>query len=508
MPQKVKNQQLVIFGASGDLTERKLVPAVYDLYLRGFLPENYALVGVSRTRFSDEEFRDKVVFENKNLKNKASNQDKMEAFAKMLYYQPIDTAESSDYARLVERLNQLDDQLGTGNNFTFYLSTPPSLYETIAKNLANNGLNERHAGWKRLIIEKPFGYDLESARHLNRELLTCFEEDQIFRIDHYLGKETVQNLFVMRFANSIFEPLWNRNFIHRVEITSAEQVGVEKRGGYYDASGALRDMVQNHLLQLVAMVAMEPPAKVDAQSIRDEKLKLFKSIRSLSEEDIKHHVIRGQYVSSVIKEEEVKGYREEEGVDPESRTETYVALKFFIDNWRWAGVPFYVRTGKKLPTRVSEVVIHFKPNHLPLFKTDTVLNAQNMLIMRIQPDEGVLLKVGLKVPGAGFEVKTVNMDFLYSDLDGNYLPDAYERLLLDGMQGDATLYARGDSVEAAWEFIDPILAAWEEDTEIPIYGYPAGTWGPELIDELIDGENMTWRTPCANLTNDGIYCEL
>jgi glucose-6-phosphate 1-dehydrogenase len=426
----------------------------------------------------------------------------------MLYYQPIDSAASSDYARLVERLNQLNDKLGLGNNITFYLSTPPSLYETIAKNLANNGLNERHTGWKRLIIEKPFGYDLKSARHLNQELLTCFEEDQIFRIDHYLGKETVQNLFVMRFANSIFEPLWNRNFIHRIEITSAESVGVEKRGGYYDSSGALRDMVQNHLLQLVAMVAMEPPSKVDAQSIRDEKLKLFKSIRQLSKEDIKNNVIRGQYVSSTIKGQDVKGYREEEGVNPESRTETYVALKFFIDNWRWAGVPFYVRTGKKLPTRVSEVVIHFKPNHLPLFKRDTVKNSQNMLIMRIQPDEGVLLKVGLKVPGAGFEVKTVNMDFLYSDLEGNYLPDAYERLLLDGMQGDATLYARGDSVEAAWEFIDPILSAWENDPDIPIYGYPAGTWGPEHADELIEGENMAWRSPCANLTNDGIYCEL
>lgn len=508
MPQKVKTQQLVIFGASGDLTERKLVPAVYDLYLRGYLPENYALVGVSRTQFSDEAFRNKVVLNNQHLKGKASDQDKMEAFAKMLYYQPIDTSASEDYARLVERLNRLDDKLDLGNNITFYLSTPPSLYETIAKNLAQNGLNERHEGWKRLIIEKPFGYNLDSAQYLNKELLKCFKEDQIYRIDHYLGKETVQNLFVMRFANSIFEPLWNRNFIHRVEITSAESVGVEKRGGYYDSSGALRDMVQNHLLQLVAMVAMEPPSKVDAQSIRDEKLKLFKSIRQLSKEDIKNNVIRGQYVASNIKGQEVKGYREEEGVNPESRTETYVALKFFIDNWRWAGVPFYVRTGKKLPTRVSEVVIHFKPNHLPLFKRDTVKNSQNMLIMRIQPDEGVLLKVGLKVPGAGFEVKTINMDFLYSDLEGNYLPDAYERLLLDGMQGDATLYARGDSVEAAWKFIDPILSAWENDPEIPIYGYPAGTWGPEHADELIEGENMAWRSPCANLTNDGIYCEL
>lgn len=508
MVQQVKKQQLVIFGASGDLTQRKLVPAVYDLYVRGYLSAHFALVGVSRTVYSDEAFRDKVVFNNPYLQRKATNRQQMEDFAQMLYYQPIDTAKPADYVQLINRLNQLDDQLDTGNNITFYLSTPPSLYETIAKNLVRNGLNDRTTGWKRLIIEKPFGYDLKSARHLNKELLTCFEERQIYRIDHYLGKETVQNLFVMRFANSIFEPLWNRNFIHRVEITSAEKVGVEKRGGYYDTAGALRDMVQNHLLQLVALVAMEPPAQVDAQSIRDEKLKLFKAIRPLSEADIKNNVIRGQYVASNIQGEAVKSYREEAGVNPESRTETYVALKFFIDNWRWAGVPFYVRTGKKLPTRVSEVVIHFKPNHLPLFKTDTVHNSQNMLVMRIQPDEGVLLKVGLKVPGAGFEVKTVNMDFLYSELTDNYLPDAYERLLLDGMHGDATLYARGDSVEAAWDFIDPILSAWENDPDIPIYGYPAGTWGPEHADELIEGDHMTWRTPCANLTNDGIYCEL
>ena len=505
---KMNNQLLVIFGASGDLTARKLVPAVYNLYIRGFLPKNFALVGVSRTEFTDEEFRTKVVHENEHLKKNVKADTDLDAFANMLYYQPIDTAKAEDYANLVKRLNDLDDELQTDDNVTFYLSTPPSLYDVIAKNLSNNGLNKPNGGWKRLIIEKPFGYDLASAQALNKELLTCFEEDQIYRIDHYLGKETVQNLFVMRFANSIFEPLWNRNFIHRVEITSAESVGVEKRGGYYDASGALRDMLQNHLLQLVAMVAMEPPAKVDAQSIRDEKLKLFNSMRGLSKEDIRNNVIRGQYLASNIRGNAVKGYREEDGVDPNSRTETYVALKFFINLLRLAGVPFYVRTGKKLPTRVSEVVIHFKPNHLPLFKSSTVTNSQNMLIMRIQPDEGILLKVGLKVPGAGYDVRKVNVDFLYSDMADSYLPDAYERLLLDGMQGDATLYARGDSVEAAWKFVDPILDAWENDPDVPIYGYPAGTWGPEHADELIEGENMAWRYPCANLTNDGIFCEL
>jgi len=508
MQKKIKNQLLIIFGASGDLTKRKLIPAIYNLYSRGFLPENYGVVGVSRTKLSDEDFRKKVVFENEHLKKSNPSPEDLEKFAQLLYYQPIDTALPSDYGILVERLSEINERLDTGDHFTFYLSTPPSLYEIIAKNLSAYELNKPNGGWKRLIIEKPFGYDLDSAQKLNTELLKCFDEEQIYRIDHYLGKETVQNLFVMRFANSIFEPLWNRNFIHRVEITSSESVGVEKRGGYYDKSGALRDMVQNHLLQLVSLVAMEPPTKVDAEEIRNEKLKLFRSIRKMSPAAIRKNVIRGQYLSSNILGEEVKGYREEEGVDPDSRTETYVALKFFIDNWRWAGVPFYVRTGKKLPTRVSEVVIHFKPTHLPLFQNSTVMNSQNMLILRIQPNEGILLKVGLKVPGAGFEVKNANVDFLYSDMSDAYLPEAYERLLLDGMQGDATLYARGDSVEAAWEFITPILKAWEEDPDFPIFGYPAGTWGPENADDLIDGENMIWRYPCANLTNDGLYCEL
>jgi glucose-6-phosphate 1-dehydrogenase len=347
-----------------------------------------------------------------------------------------------------------------------------------------------------------------SVKALNRKLLDFFFEDQIYRIDHYLGKETVQNLMVTRFGNTIYEPLWNRNYIHRVEITAAESVGVEKRGGYYEDSGALRDMVQNHLLQLVSMVAMEPPAVLDADAIRNEKLKLFQSLRKMTTEEIRKDVIRGQYLASTIKGDKVPGYREEEGVKSDSRTETYVAMKFFIDNWRWADVPFYVRTGKRLPTRVSEVVIHFKPNHHHLFKTSRLVNNQNMLVFRIQPNEGILLKFGLKVPGAGYDMETVNMDFHYDDLTDSYVPEAYERLILDCMQGDATLYARGDSVEAAWQFIDPILDAWKSEKEIPIYGYPAGTWGPENSDDLIKGENMMWRYPCKNLADDSNYCEL
>lgn len=507
---KTDNQVLVIFGASGDLTQRKLIPAVFNLYTRGFLPECYAILGVSRTAYTDEEYRKKVVIGNEHLKVPGLvNSEELEAFSRMVFYQPLDTKNKSDYQHLGARLKSIDENTKTCNNYIFYLSTPPSLYRTIAEGLTAAGLNKAKDNWRRIIVEKPFGYDLESAQQLNKELLSYFDEEQIYRIDHYLGKETVQNMFVTRFANSIFEPLWNRNYIHRIEITAAESVGVEKRGGYYDDSGALRDMVQNHLLQVLALVAMEPPVKSDAESIRNEKLKVFQSLRPMTADDVKNNVIRGQYIDSTIKGEPSLAYRKEEGVDPKSKTETYVALKFFIDNWRWSGVPFYIRTGKKLPTRVTEVVIHFKPNHHHLFANhDHLANNQNTLVLRIQPNEGILLKFSLKIPGAGFNTEQVNMDFHYDDLKGVYVPEAYERLILDCMQGDATLYARGDSTEAAWEFIDPILKAWKEDETIPVYGYPAGTWGPEHADDLIEGENMVWRYPCSNLTDDGNYCEL
>ena len=507
---KTDNQALVIFGASGDLTERKLIPSVFNLFCGGFLPENYAVVGVSRSVYTDEEYRQKVVFENEHLKNKkAATPEKLKAFAELVFYQSVNTKEISAYSALKERLDQLDKQKSCANNYIFYLATPPSLYQTIAKGLADSGLNNQENGWSRLIVEKPFGYDLDSAKKLNKDLLSNFVEEQIYRIDHYLGKETVQNMFVTRFANSIFEPLWNRNYIHRIEVTAAEHVGVEKRGGYYDSSGALRDMIQNHLLQLVALVAMEPPVKSDAESIRNEKLKVFESLRPYTESDVKKNVIRGQYSNSTVRGESVDGYREEDDVNAESKTETYVAMKFFIDNWRWAGVPFYIRTGKRMPTRVTEVVIHFKPNHHHLFAHDSTLaNQQNVLVIRIQPNEGILLKFDMKIPGAGFNTEQVNMDFKYDELTNVYVPDAYERLILDCMQGDATLYARGDSTEAAWEFIDPILKAWEADQNIPVYGYPAGTWGPENADNLIEGKNMNWRYPCSNLADDGIYCEL
>ncbi len=506
---KPENHILVIFGASGDLTTRKLIPAIFDLYRRNFLPDCFAVLGVSRSSLSDDRFRGKVVTDSPFLKSKSDvKESELKEFAAKLYYQSIDPADKDQFEILKGRLSALDDQCDTLGNCIFYLSTPPLLYPIIPEHLSAIGLSNESKGWKRLIIEKPFGYNLSTARQLNIQLKKCFSERQLYRIDHYLGKETVQNVLVTRFSNSIFEPLWNRNYVHHIEITAAESVGVEKRGGYYDTSGALRDMVQNHLLQIAAFVGMEPPTKSDSYHIRNEKLKLFQSISPYREEQIPTHVIRGQYVGSSMGGNQILGYREEEGVNPNSRTETYIAMKFYVDNWRWAGVPFYIRTGKSLPTRVTEVVIHFKHSPHHLFSKGNLLNKHNQLVLRIQPSEGMLLKLGMKVPGSGFEVKSVSMDFQYDSLTDHHLPDAYERLLLDAMHGDSTLYARGDSVEAAWEFIDPILSYWDAHPNETIFGYPAGTWGPEHVDQLIEGDKYGWRYPCKNLTSDGQYSEL
>jgi glucose-6-phosphate 1-dehydrogenase len=507
-----KNHTLVIFGASGDLTYRKLVPAVFDLFTKNTLPEKFAILGVGRTKLENEEFRKKMQDGIKEFSSTAKDNGKEEKiidFSNKLFYTSLNTKNEDDYAGFRDHLMQLDKENGTEENFIFYLATPPSMYTIIPCYLAKFGLNNEEKGFKRLIVEKPFGYDLESAQSLNTSLLHNFEEDQIYRIDHYLGKETVQNLLVTRFSNGIFEPLWNRNYVSHVEITSAESIGVGSRGGYYEGSGALRDMLQNHLLLLASLVAMEPPAIINSNSIRNEIVKVQQSIRPLKEEDVEKYVIRGQYVSSNIRGKKMNGYREENGVSPESRTETYVAMKFFIDNMRWAGVPFHIRTGKMLPTRVTEVVIHFKhtPHHL-FAENSSIMQQQNQLVIRIQPDEGLLLKFGMKVPGSGFNVQNVNMDFHYSELGDSNLPGAYERLLHDSMLGDSTLYSRGDSVEAAWKFVKPIQEAWRKNKNIKIHGYPAGTWGPEVADDLFEEENQTWRYPCKNLADDGNYCEL
>jgi glucose-6-phosphate 1-dehydrogenase len=504
-----KNLIFIIFGASGDLTSRKLIPAIFSLKMQKLLPENYAIVGVGRTRFSSEDFREKMSQAISSFsEEKVTDLNLISEFVKDLYYHSMDNSNESDYPGLRTFLEETDKKYSIGGNYLFYMATPPSMYEVISVNLAKSGLTSQENGFRRIIIEKPFGYDLESGRKLNRTLHELIAEEQIFRIDHYLGKETVQNLLVTRFANGMFEPLWNRNYIHRIEITSAESIGVEERGGYYDSSGALRDMVQNHLLQIVGLTAMEPPSSLDPDAIRNEVLKVFQSLQPIREEDVAKQVIRGQYTGSLVRGECLTGYRYEKGVAQDSRTETFVAIKFFINNWRWGGVPFYIRTGKRLPTRVTEVVVHFKQTPHHLFQREAGKLSSNQLIIRIQPDEGMLIKFDMKEPGAGFNVKNVNMDFHYKDLADIRVPSAYERLLHDVMVGDSTLFSRDDEVETAWKFLGPIQKAWATNPEIKVFGYPAGTWGPRNANELIEGDDLTWRYPCKNLADDGLYCEL
>lgn len=500
---------MIIFGASGDLTYRKLIPAIYSLKVQNMLPAHFEIVGLSRTKMSDTDFRERM---RKGIIS-FSGEDKidethLDEFTRHLSYLSIDFSSSDDYENLKAFLDLKDQNSGTSGNYIFYLATPPDLYTVISEKLSNAGLSNQSAGFRRFIFEKPFGNDYSSCISLNKKLHDLFAEEQIYRIDHYLGKETVQNLLVTRFSNGMFEPLWNRNYVNYIEITSAESIGVENRGGYYDSAGALRDMVQNHLLMMAGLTAMESPSSMHPDAIRNEILKVFQSLKPIKEEEVGINMIRGQYTASRVRGECVPGYRQEHSVDPNSRTETYVAIKFFIDNWRWGGVPFYIRTGKRLPTRVTEIVIHFKPTPHFLFHVDDINMSANQLIIRIQPDEGILLKFGMKEPGSGFNVKSVNMDFHYSDLANVKLPSAYERLLSDVMSGDSTLYSRDDTVETAWKFIEPIQKAWAADPDIKIFGYPAGTWGPENANDLIEGENLTWRYPCKNLADDGLYCEL
>ncbi|MFS4417074.1 glucose-6-phosphate dehydrogenase [Maribacter sp. 2307ULW6-5] len=507
---KTENQMLVIFGASGDLTARKLVPALFNLFMAKQLPGNFVVLGCSRSNMDDAAFRDRVVLQSPYLakKTKEVPSEAIKAFAQLFFYQDLGGSYDTDYTALRTRVEALNHGHHTEGNIMYYLSTPPTLYETIAKNLDAAQLSTQNNGWKRLIVEKPFGYDLKTAKALNTALQRYFQEQQIYRIDHYLGKETVQNLLVTRFANTIFEPLWNRNYIHHIEITNAEHVGVEKRGGYYDRSGALRDMFQNHLLQIVSLIVMEPPIGQEPEEIRNEKVKALKSLRVMTDPDIlRDHTIRAQYMKANLDGDWVKGYREEDGVAPDSLTETYAAIKFYVDNWRWKDVPFYVRTAKRMPTKVTEVVIHFKTPHHHIFSGTDMHSQDNKLVIRIQPDEGILIKFGVKVPGQGFHVERANLDFYYSSLAETHVMEAYERLLLDAMQGDATLYARADEVEAAWTFVDPILEYWKNGEDVRMYGYAAGVWGPENADDLIEGIGL-WRNPGPNLTDDPGFCVL
>ncbi|NVK48594.1 MAG: glucose-6-phosphate dehydrogenase [Cyclobacteriaceae bacterium] len=507
---KIPNQMLIIFGASGDLTTRKLIPAIYNLYKGGHLPESFAVLGVSRSHLSDKEFREKSIWDSPFLKKAIAKEEKafVQTFAEKFHYHDLGSDYDRSYDALGKKIAKLNEKHQTQGNYIFYLSTPPSLYEAIAKNLNQAQLSQENGGFRRLVVEKPFGYDLASAKQLNDALHHYFEEKQVYRIDHYLGKETVQNLLVTRFSNSIFEPLWNRRYIHHVEITNSETVGVEKRGGYYDKSGALRDMFQSHLLQIVSLIVMEPPISADAEEIRDEKVKALKSLRIMkSDEEIIKNTLRGQYVSTQIDGKTYKGYREEEGVNPDSTTETFAAIKFYVDNWRWKGVPFYVRTGKAMPTKVTEAVIHFKTPPHEVFMSQDAYRKDNKLIIRIQPNEGILIKFGVKVPGLGFHVDQANMEFYYSDLASAQVMDAYERLLLDAMQGDTTLYARADEVEAAWRFVDPILKCWENNPAVNTYGYSVGTWGPRNSDEMIE-DSFGWRNPGNHLTDETGFCIL
>ncbi|HMQ68150.1 MAG TPA: glucose-6-phosphate dehydrogenase [Ignavibacteria bacterium] len=503
---------MVIFGASGDLTRRMLIPDLYKVFSEKMLPENFTVLGFSRKDLDDESFRDSMkrsVIEFTNEEN--FNQELWDKFEKNIYYMSENYDDPDSYARLCDKLESFEKEKNIKGNRLFYLAVPPDSLSPILKNLALCGLNvnESKRSWTRIILEKPFGHDLESALKLNKKIRQYFTEDQIYRIDHYLGKESVQNILVTRFANGIFEPIWNRNYVEYVEVTSAESIGIENRGGYYDNAGALRDMVQNHLLQLVGYTAMEPPSSFDSKSIRDESLKVFQALRPINIEEVEKTVLRGQYTSSKIRGNASEGYREEKDVNKQSRTETFIAMKFFIDNWRWGGVPFYIRTGKKLPTRVTEIVIHFKPTPYRLFKSrHDIAESYNMLVIRIQPDEGILVKFAMKVPGTEFKVKNVNMDFHYSDLSNAPLPDAYGKLLVDCMLGDSTLFIREDAVEACWRFIQPILNAWKKYPDIKVYGYPGGSWGPDCADDLIAGRDFKWRYPCKNLSDDGNYCEL
>ena len=389
------------------------------------------------------------------------------------------------------------------DNVLFYLATPPSLYGVIPLHLKKWKLNTKNS---RIIVEKPFGYDLESAQKLNKIYSSVFEERQIYRIDHFLRKETAQNLLAFRFANGIFEPLWNRKYIDYVEVTAVENLGIESRGGFYETAGALRDMVQNHLIQLVALTAMEPPAVFNADNFRNEVVKVYESLTPLNEVDLNEHIVRGQYTASNSK----KGYREEKGVNPESRTETYIAMKLGISNWRWSGVPFYIRTGKQMPTKVTEIVVHFKETPHQVFHSadGNEHPMANKLILRLQPNEGIVLKFGMKMPGPGFEIKQVTMDFSYDKLGGVPSGDAYARLIEDCILGDATLFTRSDAVEASWKFFDPVLNYWTNNADAPLYGYPAGTWGPLESEAMMHEHGAEWTNPCKNLTNTDQYCEL
>ncbi|MDQ4075603.1 MAG: glucose-6-phosphate dehydrogenase [Chloroflexota bacterium] len=480
---------MVIFGATGDLTERKLIPALFHLYQNRRLPPNFIILGFARRDWSDELYRNYIQEEAQRHLPDEIDEQAWESFLQRLFLQRGSFGDSSDFKALAERIQELEERYDTNGNVLYYLAAPPDWFAEITTHLKKAGLAQREQGWQRLVVEKPFGHDLASAQKLNRHLNAVFDEEQIYRIDHYLGKETVQNILVFRFANAIWEPIWNRQHIDHVQITVAESIGIGDRAGYYDETGALRDMVQNHLMQLLTLVAMEPPVRYEAGSVRDEKTKVLRQIRPV---DIAHDAVRGQYRAGSVGGSPVAGYREEEDVPDDSTRETFTALKLYIESWRWVGVPFYLRTGKRLPKKVTEIAVIFREAPRVLFDEEATDHLEhNTLALRIQPDEGISLTFGAKMPGIAERIRNVTMDFDYGASFGLEPPDAYERLLLDALLGDPTLFTRRDEVEAAWALVDPILDVWDDARTIP--SYEAGSWGPQEAHDLIQADGRRWR---------------
>ncbi|HWR14967.1 MAG TPA: glucose-6-phosphate dehydrogenase [Terriglobales bacterium] len=486
---------LIIFGASGDLTKRKLVPALYDLACAGCMAPDFEVLGVSRTQMTSDAFRTAMHESAMKAKDTRAFTDTCWGeFANRLHYMPGDINDRGFYSKLKQKLDEMTKN-GSSANYLFYVSTPASLAGPIVEGLGSVHLNYREKGWSRIVLEKPFGRDLASARELNCTVSKVFQEKDVYRIDHYLGKETVQNMLVFRFGNSIFEPVWNRNYINYVEITAAEPLGVENRASFYEETGALRDMMANHLLQLLTLTAMEPPVAFDADSVREQKVSVLRSIHPMTIEQVARRTVRGQYGAGAINGQPVVGYRDEPGVDPQSLTETFAAVEFYVNNWRWAGVPFFIRTGKRLPRHVTEIRVHFKRTPQALFaSTSDEQIEHNVVTMRIQPDEGIAMRFAAKRPGTQMKTIPVQMDFLYREAFGADTPVAYETLLLDAMRGDATLFTRRDEVEAEWKIITPIEEAW---AELPAPGFPnysSGSEGPAQSHLLISGDHRHWHT--------------